>query len=358
LTGVHRKRFKGPAGRPAGFFVGGQRWSRFALSGIGAAVQLAGVRVPFYWWFPLACAVVGSIWWSRTRHMDFLTPPSDAAIAELRQAAAARPMTPDLRDDVISVPSSEDAITAMPSAGSGAELDRQPTEPTFEFGDLEASPALDEYLDQAPLGAEHLIGLAAALEQRGQFKRALLAWERVIDHGRPDAGQAESAVEAIRRLRPSLPPWHADPAEALRITLCAGTGTALAEELEAVLERIAGEIGRASGGVIEVLAKVEQGKGQAMADRPSPVALWLAGPEGVESSSAVVSFTARPGDPLRSTVLRLVHQLVSGDLSAKGGWPPIARLEDDANAAEALMFRTTRLGWQTFGAALQPPSEE
>jgi hypothetical protein len=290
--------------------------------------------------------------------MDFLTPPSAAVLAELRQAAATRPTTPDLRDDVISVPPGEDAMVAVPTARVAAVPEMQPSEPAFEFGDLEAAPALDEYLDQAPLGAEHLIGLAAALEQRGQFKRALLAWERVMDHGDPDAGQAESAVEAIRRLRPSLPPWNADPAVARRVTLSAGTGSALAGELELVLARIAGEIGRASGGVLEVAVKVEQGRGQAVVDRPSPVALWLAGPEGGESTSAVVSFTARPGDPLRPTVLRLVHQLVSGDLSARSGWPSAARLEDDANAAEALMFRVTRLGWETLGAALEPPSGE
>jgi hypothetical protein len=284
--------------------------------------------------------------------MDFLTPPPESELEALRESMAARMSSFGANRDAISVP-----VEAAPSAVEVPPMKAvEPDPPAFDFGDLNAPPALDAYLDQAPLGAKHLMELAAGLEKNGHFKRALLAWERVLDHGVPDAAQADAAVAAIQRLKPTLPPWNADVEAAISITLRAGTGVALADELEPELERIATDIETASGGLLRVTSMVAKGAGAPPAGRPSPVAVWLAGPEGNEPSTSVVSFTASPGDPLRQTVLKLVEQLVASELRLKSGWSIAAAPSEGGEVTSATMSRITRLGWKTVAAGLQPPA--
>ena len=76
----------------------------------------------------------------------------------------------------------------------------------------------------------------------GEFQRALLAWERVIDLTKPDETQAAAAISAIKRLRPTLPNWNTSPESAIAIELHAGTGKTMAKTLTPVLESVARDV--------------------------------------------------------------------------------------------------------------------
>ena len=89
------------------------------------------------------------------------------------------------------------------------------------------------YGERSPQGAAHLIELATALEEASEPRRALLAWERVMDLTKPDETQAATAISSIKRLRPTLPDWNPKPETAIAITLHASTGKKLAKSLHA-----------------------------------------------------------------------------------------------------------------------------
>jgi hypothetical protein len=310
-----------------------------------SCVQLLRVRIPLYWCFPLAFLVVGLTWWFRTRDVDFVTPPSEEKIELVMREARHGLAMPDIREDAISVPKEKPGLVT-------------PEPPPLDLGDFGSPPELDEYGDQAGRGAPHLIMLAEALEQQGQFQRALLAWERVMDVGKAEPEQIRRALEVVKRLRPTLPDWNTDEEKARRVVLHAGTGPLLADELLPVMEKIAGEMELVSAGLLKVEVKITKGRSISDGKLPVPVALWLAGVEKESPTTEVVSFTAKAGDDLRPRILPLVYQLVRNHLRSNTEFVPVGELEEGDDVSEALAFRFTRLCWDEFGASLQVPEVE
>ena len=71
----------------------------------------------------------------------------------------------------------------------------------FELGDLVSRPGLDAYREFARgESPDRLFELSSALRTRGEFQRALLAFERVIDTSKADPNSRAEAAQGIHYL--------------------------------------------------------------------------------------------------------------------------------------------------------------
>ena len=306
------------------------------------------MRVPIPVVIFLVLAVVGGIWWKNTRHMDFLTPPSAARLEEIRvEIESSLPRT-EQAGDAISVPV---MVKEAPPPVEEAK-------PAIDLGDLTTPPTLRNYAELAPKGSAYLIELAAGLEEKGEFQRALLAWERVIDSTQADDRQAAAAISSIKRLRPTLPDWNAQPEAAIPVMLHAGTSKKFAATLAPILEGVARDLGMASSGTVKVTTKVTVGKTGSRVKGPTLVALWLAGPDPKSASTEVLSFTVDSPDSLRQDILKNVFLLVRSHLGRAATYTPPAGLAGGENPLSALDFRVSRLCWSEFASALKLPPKK
>ncbi len=309
------------------------------------------MRVPLFIVLLLSIAVVSATWWSGTKDYDFLATPSAEKLSLARQQAAKIGGT---------APPPKDFPLLSNSQGSPAPKPIEPEapkEPEINLGSLETAPGLEAYAVDSQQGADHLIRLATALEAKGSFQRALLAWERVVDLGKADAATQFKAIESIKRLRPTLPSWNIDPEGSIPLVIHAGTGPATAPALKPLLEEAANLIGEASGGVVSVTAEIAVGKKAVDASGPAPVAVWFSGPAKDSPSSEVLSFTLSEHASLRDQVLRTVYKLVSAQLSGKTAYSAPLILQTTEDPVDALTHRVTRLCWREMAAALNlsPP---
>lgn len=307
------------------------------------------MRVPIPVVILLVLSVVGGIWWRNTLHMDFMTPPTEARLAEIREKIESSFPQTDRVDDAISVPVVVEPPPPPPPPP-------EPPKPEVDLGDLTTPPALQNYGERSPQGPAHLIELAQALEKKGEFQRALLAWERVMDFTKPDAAQAATALSAIKRLRPTLPDWNPKPETAIQIELQASVGRKLAKTVTPVLEAVALEIDRASSGIVKVKAKVTGVKSNSPAK--APVAIWLNGPGKKPVSTEVLSFTLESPEKLREEIQKTVFLLVTSYLGKSTAYTPPAPLAEGENPLDALTYRVTRLGWREFATSLIPPPKK
>lgn len=305
------------------------------------------MRVPIPVVILLVLAVVGGVWWSNTRRMDFMTPPSASKLESIRIKVESSLPRADQTDDAISVP---------PVVKEPQPPPPPVEEPAIDLGDLTTPPTLQSYGELVPQGAAHLIELAERLEKKGEFQRALLAWERVVDLTPADATQAATAISAIKRLRPTLPNWNSQPEAQIHLTLHAGTGKKLVKTLTPVLEGVARDLEAAASGIVKVTAAVTAGKtSSTSAKGPTPVALWLAGPGKKPTSTEVLSFTVESPDNLRRDIMTTVFQLVRSHLDRDTAYSPPAALTDGEDPQGALSFRITRLCWSEFATGLNLP---
>lgn len=321
---------------------------RFPLSESERPPHLPAVRVPIPVVIFLVLTVVGGAWWSHTRHLDFVTPPSVAKLAEIRvKIESSLPQT-DQVDDAISPP-----VVAPPPPPPPPPI--EPPQPVVELGDLTTPPSLQDYGVRSPKGSAHLIELATLLEGKSEFQRALLAWERVLDLTKPDASQAAAALSGIKRLRPTLPSWNAKPETAITLALRAGTAKKLAKTLTPILQSVARDLERASSGIVKIKTTVTAGKISSTTQGPAPVAIWITGPEKGSASTEVRSFTADSPDTLRSEILKTIFLLIQRHLSSATAYTPAAAMGAGENPQDALSFRITRLCWSEFATTLNLP---
>jgi hypothetical protein len=300
--------------------------------------------VPIPWVLFLSLVMIGGVGWYGTRKTDFLTPPTASQLAACR-AKVALSLTPtDHQNDVIAVP----AVVADPATPTPAEEPK----PTMILGDLDSPPTLQEYSDLAPKGAAHLIDLAVLLEVEGEFQRALLAWERVLDTGKPDPSQTNTACIAIKRLRPTLPDWNTNRAKAIAITLHAGTSNKSAKSLTPVLTETARELERASAGLLQVTAVLSTGRVAGHASGSTPVALWLAGPNKTSASTEVLSVAIGSPKSLHDDLLKTLLLVIRKHLGHATSHPPPAALPNAGKPLDALNHLITRLNWHELGTTL------
>ncbi len=302
------------------------------------------MRVPIPVVLLLVLIVVGGTWWITTRQIDFTTPPTAERLNEIQAKAHSSLPQADRPADAISAP----VKVVKPAAPILVQ-------PPVELGDLKSATVLENYSDRAAKGAAHLSMLATKLEKEGEFQRALLAWERVLDHAKADPDQALNAFSSISRLRPTLPDWNSDPQKAIPIVLQAGTGSSLAKPLGLIMEEVAREMEHASAGILKVTSKVTTGKIRSSDKAPKPVALWLTGPAQESASTEVLSFTADSSETLRQQVMQTVYILVRNEIIRDGRLNPPAEWVEGANPQTALHFKITRLSWSEFGKMLSKP---
>jgi len=311
---------------------------------------LSAVRIPVPVVLLLCLSVIGGVWWFNTRKADFMTPPTEQQVAEIRAKAEESNAQPERMNEPVKPP------TLRP--GNPEIAPDAPQAPAIDLGDIDSPPTLEAYSDRALDGNAKLAELAGLLEKEGEFQRALLAWERSLDMTKPDTTQAATAIAAVRRLRPTLPDWNTDPANAIHIVLHAGTGPALAPALKPVLEAAANELTIASGGLLRVTADLAVGK-QNAPKGPIPAALWLSGPTKESASTDVLSFTVEPKDDLTKDVYRTAFQLISNHIKRAGQLTPPVDPAGEETAQQALQANITRLSWREFGKSLNTsaPSE-
>ncbi len=307
------------------------------------------MRIPFLVAIPACLLTIFVIWWVGTRDMDFLAPPSEARLQEIRSEALAALPVSTMQDDAISV--RVPLPQPDPTLPEPAELIVP-----VDFGDLTSPPVLDTYSDRAPDGAAKLLALAAALENRGAFQRALLAYERVLDLSQSNPEQIQTATSAIELLKPTLPLWNTDPTTALPITIHVGTGEKFSEILPAILDKISVDLGNASSGLLKFSHKLNIGRSIQTEDAPTPVAAWITGGGEDAPSTDVLSFTTNDPDALRNDLLKTVFNLVRSHLSKSTAYTPAPEVMGEP--LTALETNITRLLWQEFGVLLNPDGDE
>ncbi len=307
------------------------------------------MRVPWFVVIPAALLVVAVVWWRGTAGMDFLTPPSGEELTAIRQRVEASMPQPDRPRDAISVPGAPLASPAPVRRPVEA-----PPKPVIDPADLESPLVLPAYAGLGQKGAAYLAALAAALETAGEFQRALLAWERVLDTTEATPEELAAAASATRRLRPGLPRWNDDPEAVIPVVLHAGTASSQAAELEPAMLEVARMLADASSGILQLSHKVTAGQRNAEAAAPAPVAIRLAGAGDAAPSTEVLSFRVGEPDALVEQLAGSVFQLVRNYLERSGKFttpPPLAAGE---SAAEAMEFRISRWVWYDLGHALNP----
>ena len=303
------------------------------------------MRIPLLAAIPICLITVFLIWWTSTRDMDFLTPPTEARLSQVRAEALASLPISRLEDDAISikVPPPDDANTIPKTTA--------PIEPV-DLGDLKSPPLLDTYSDRAPEGSVKLLALAAALEQAGAFQRALLAYERILDLSESDPEQIQAAVSAIRRLKPTLIDWITDPDTAAQAVIHIGTGKKFSKVLPEIMTKITQNLTNASSGIVSFSYELHIGRTIQTTDAPTPVALWITGPGEDAISTDVLYFTTADSETLRNDLLKTNFNLIRGHLSKTASYNPAPEALDDPLAA--LESHITRLLWNEFGKTLSP----
>ncbi|RYD39073.1 MAG: hypothetical protein EOP85_16585 [Verrucomicrobiaceae bacterium] len=274
-----------------------------------------------------------------------MTPPTEARLEFVRSQAQLS--FPEVKE----ADEPEEPVVEAPP-----EPPPPPPEPEIDLGDLSSPPTLLDYGLRAPEGASHLIELATKLEEKGEFQRALLAWERVIDLSKPDETQLTTALAAIRRLRPTLPDWNTKPETAITITLHAGTGRKFSKPIAPVLTEVAKELEHASSGILKVKTQVAAGK--TTAKGASPVALWLSGPDKKSVSTEVLSFTVEKPEALREEVLKTTYQLIRGHMGRTTAYTAPTEPAGNETMQDALATRITRLCWNELATSLNLPPKK
>ena len=295
----------------------------------------------------IAVVFVGLVWWLRTRTMNFMTP-----------TGATRPL-PEFMTEPFEDPTDEGDLagTVNPLPPPEPRVPDEPPPPPVEFGDLEAAPGLAEYSEHASKGAIYLIRLAGELESRGQFQRALLAWERVLDTCKPPTAERTQAENAIARIRPTLPRWNVDPEGEVELLLQLGTARGEEEVLEEAAQEVARTLRKDSDDTLRLTPRLTTSETRAEGG-PSPIAIYFSGSGAAEENQSNLLSTNPPGnelEDLQRAMLATCYRLIRRSVAASGTLEPPAALDEEADPAEEFLRKITRLHWQRFAEALASP---
>ncbi len=303
------------------------------------------MRIPYFIYVPLSILTLLLTWWICTRNIDFITPPSETELVKIReQALASLPVT---NTDLY--PTGKSTAT---SDTESAEKDTAEILEPIEVGDLSPPKSLDTYSDWAPDGAVKLLRLGAELERQGAFQRALLAYERVLDLSQANQEQIQSALESIRRVRPTLTLWNNEPKMMKPVVIHIGTGQKFADILPGIMSDINKELRNASSGQIEFSHKLNIGKSIQSTTAPTPVAIWMTGTDSKPVSTDVLSFTTNNPETLHNEILKTAFNLIRGQLSKTTSYNPAPEITDDPHLA--INSNITRLLWSEFGKSMNP----
>jgi len=314
------------------------------------------VRIPIWLAIVLGLTTVSLTWWSGTRHYDFLGP-----LPVTPPEAAGDPDTDVSEEPVAELPVAPENLPPVQLPGPPLLTAGSPLPvPLAAYDAPQLPPQLDAYLAEAKsLGAAELAARANELEQQGDFQRALLAWERVLDAGDPDLSWRTPAQIAVRKLRKRLGPWNLDPARQIPLIIQVGADIRFGDSLVTATDQAAERIELAGSGLLRLEAVVTLGEAAGPETEALPVAVWLTDDaDPPTTSTRVLSFTSPPQTPdaLSRRLLATIYELVRGRLTDELDWPPLPELYGDGDPADALETSLTRRAWLEFAESLQHDS--
>lgn len=306
------------------------------------------VRIPIPFVLLLCLFLVAGLWWFGTRDADFLTPPSESELAEIRSK---------IQSSLPEGNQPADAVSAPHQPQDPAPPPPQPENPKTVIvrRDLNRPPTLDEYLSLASEGPAFLIDLATLLESEKQFQRALITWERVIDSTKPDVSQSNSSIAAIQRLRATLPNWNTDPTQAIPLTLHASTNSKTAKILKPILEETARDLERASAGILKITTSITTKTSKSTSSTHPPVALWLTGSSKNSKATEALSFKFNSSKSLPDDTRKTVFLIISEYLTKETKLSPPRAIGDATSPIAALNSHISRRSWQELGRKLNTP---
>jgi hypothetical protein len=297
----------------------------------------------------ICLATVAGVWWAGTHRKDFMIPrgTGNFALADL---------SPGFEAKIAPAPRAVVPVDLSPGERGSAGAPGSAERPFLELGDFETSPGLSEYSEHASKGVDYLVRLATELEARGEFQRALLAWERVLDSCEAKADERTTASSAVARIRPTLPRWNIDPVAAIPLVLQIGSTRPESQELQTVASRIERFLEIDSGDQIEVVARVTANPSkQAPAD--GPIAIALSGPGDATAGPSLVRSTvpeANDAATLYRALLAEAYLIVASHLTTLPQCvPPKAPAYPD-DPERDFHFQVTRLHWNSFARSLSP----
>jgi hypothetical protein len=307
------------------------------------------VRVPWPVVFISLIGVILITWFARTDGMDFMTPGKITLAQEdfgADLAVGAPVMQPKIKDGP------RNDLPAQPADDEVPVVTEITDE---ELGDLESAPGLDEYRQYAlNHSAAKLFALSSTLQARGNFQRALLALERVIDScPQASAEDLQQASADIASLSPTLPRWNVDPDRESPLVLHISNSKTASEELKTAALEIATLIRKNSGDQLEIILKVEVASTETEADNP-PIALWISGTQEEHGKTAL--FSVPPvSENLTNALIRGTFLSVRGYLANLGY--PFPRGNENIPAVELLNHHITRSMWRDLAIALTKERE-
>lgn len=301
------------------------------------------MRIPLPIAVLVALLVALTVWWARTKDMDFSQPRNNLPPlpAYVTQPVGAEAQTSALVAS--KVPASETPNPNVPSS--------DPDLPPVELGDLDVSPGLSEYSEFASKGPEYFIRLGTELETKGHLQRALLAWERVLDTTVPSEEQRKTAQEALVRLRPTLPPWNIDPAGDLPLLLQLGTTRKDTDELAKAAQSSAEFFRIASDHTVLVTPRITTSR-DARAPENAPVAIYFTG-KG-ENQSNLSSFSPPDNELEMMERLVLLHafHLIRQVIASEGSLTPPGLIANPTEPRADFSRQLTRRHWKIFAESL------
>ena len=303
----------------------------------------------------LCCMIAFAVvWYAGTRDKDFVSPPTPKDLIQVTEEwEKSRPNIPPPKPINASLLADASSQTPLqPSTPVEPKVENLPT------GNLLHSPALSEYGTMGDKGADPMIRLATLLETKGEYQRALLAWERVIDTTNPSDEERSLAVSAIKRLKPNLPPWNPDPSAELKVILRAGATLKDKEILIQALEKAAATINEASGFVLHVDTKASIGKARGTRTPRIPVAIWFSRPidgQDTPAETPPISFMADPKQEkaLVAQIEAGIYALVRAHLTSSTSFSPLPEYPTGAKPKELLNLHITRLMWREFVTSMK-----
>lgn len=304
-------------------------------------------------WTLVVLSVIGTIlltWHLRTKDMRFLVPsgvelPPEDRGSEFAFMQLEIEDQPEIKGGVTQIENPEESVA--PEIAKVSESD---------LGDLESSPGLSEYrefaLEKSP---DRLFELSSTLRARGQFQRALLAIERVIDTCESDPDSLSEAAPGISALSATLPKWNVDPSSELSLNLHLGTTRAPSESLKKAILDVALLIHDSSGDQLSIVPTINNSENP-NAPENSPIALWLATSGDTPSSSSVITLRLSDDETEYFPEISLaVFTAIRSHLTRLGyPAPPDIPVSDRAH----LFSRITRLMWRDFARSLHSKKKE
>lgn len=308
------------------------------------------MRIPWSITFFSILLTTTVIWHLRTKDMDFMTPENT-------------PLPPEDHGDDLAT----GAPVMQPKIADGPKIDlpmppKKPEEPVIaeildeDLGDLKSSPGLGEYRSFArEHEAVRLLELSSTLQARGDFQRALIALERVIDTSQNVTPEdLEQATAGISSLVPTLPRWSVDPETEIELTLLISSSAGVNDTIKNASLEVATIIRKFSGDQLLITPKIR--RTPSSSNETSPLTIAFARDDFDDPISTAVFTLRTGGENEEDDFIKAVFRLVRGHL-AGSGYPFPENVE--APAVELLSLQITRLMWRDFASSLVPqPAEE